>query len=114
MEEASRQARFRKPFVVKRADFGDRTMEEMGSWIKDRLQREGIIHFKDPSGAMSPYDFFDIARALGQVWDEKHIVIDPSRKEFVHSPKQVPFHTDSIKANVIGWYCMMKIIHFVD
>lgn len=85
-------------------------------------KKEGIVHFKDPRWdtdmEQTLTHFLNLCKCLGRVWDEKQVAIVPGRSEFVRSPEvslhffplnvtqEVPYHTDSVKANIIGWLCV--------
>eukprot|EP01124_Arcella_intermedia_P018778 TRINITY_DN25917_c0_g1_i1.p1 TRINITY_DN25917_c0_g1~~TRINITY_DN25917_c0_g1_i1.p1 ORF type:complete len:295 (+),score=40.02 TRINITY_DN25917_c0_g1_i1:8-892(+) len=83
--------------------------------LKSQLEERGVVFFRDPVWASEGTDeplegrlqkYFDLCAHLGVVWDEKMIYVDTQFKSYVRSPNPVPFHTDSLKANIIAWYCI--------
>jgi alpha-ketoglutarate-dependent taurine dioxygenase len=49
--------------------------------------------------------YFAIASALGRIFHEASIYVDPTASYYVRSPGPVPFHTDHVRANVVSWLC---------
>src|SRR5688572_28966988 len=78
-------------------------VEAAAATIRDRLARDGITHFR---GVCTREQFLAIAKAIGVPWGELFVFSDPTKQMFVRNPRPVRFHTDSSKANVIGWYCI--------
>ena len=52
-------------------------------------------------------EYRSIANSLGRPILETEVMLDPSREASVYSPKEMPFHTDHVRAQFIGWYCIV-------
>lgn len=67
------------------------------------LAERGVVHIRQ---RVSSARFLDFARQLGTVWSELRVFVEPSSRRFVMSPRPVPFHTDSVRANLCAWHCV--------
>ena len=70
--------------------------------VKAEIERKGYFHFKD---AVEPGLFEDMARFLGMKLSGDDVKLKKSILG-VYSPAPIPFHTDSIIADYVGWYCI--------
>jgi alpha-ketoglutarate-dependent taurine dioxygenase len=56
-------------------------------------------------GPLDRASFFAIAAAVGNVFHQKSIFVDPAANLYIRRPDAIPFHTDHARANVVAWLC---------
>jgi alpha-ketoglutarate-dependent taurine dioxygenase len=71
--------------------------------IRAAVERAGVVHIRHRMTAQAA---LDLGNRLGTVWAELRVHVDPGTTRFVLSPRPVPFHTDSARANLCAWYCV--------
>lgn len=77
-------------------------VERLAGVVREMLAEHGIAHVR---GRISRKTFFAVAERLGTVWNEYFVYPDPRGTAYVRSHAQVPFHTDSARANLVAWHC---------
>jgi alpha-ketoglutarate-dependent taurine dioxygenase len=66
------------------------------------LATDGIALHRGP---LDRDEAFAIAAAIGDVFHQQSIHLEPGRGVYVREPAPVPFHTDHARANVVAWLC---------
>lgn len=67
------------------------------------LARDGIVQF---AGIATQAQFHQLTTHLGVPWHELFVYPSPGEQNFVRNPNEVAFHTDSRRADLVGWYCV--------